>query len=51
MAKKRKPQTPKVGNRAMNQAFQEIRRSNAATPIPSGKAYNRKTKYGKKDWS
>lgn len=48
-SKNRRPQTPKSGNRAMAKAFQEIRRSNAAVPIPSGKSYQRKPKHG--GWS
>lgn len=47
MAKKknRRPQTPKVGNREMAKAFQELRRSSATSPVPSGKTYKRKPKY------
>ena len=45
-SKNRRPQTPKSGNRAMAQAFQEIRRSSAASPHKSGKAYSRKPKHG-----
>lgn len=42
MAKKnRRAQTPKVGNRDMAKAFQEIRRSNATVPIPSATKYKR----------
>lgn len=43
--KNRRAQTPKVGNRALAVAMQEKRRSNAAVPIPSGKAYKRKPKH------
>lgn len=47
-AKNRRPQTPKVGNRALAVAMQEKRRSSATTPVPSGKAYSRKPKH--KEW-
>jgi hypothetical protein len=45
MKKTRKPQTPKVGNRAMAQAFQELRRSSAASPHRNKAKYTRKTKH------
>ena len=45
----RRPQAPKVGNRALYDAMMEIRRSSATTPVPSGKSYKRKPKHGK--WS
>ncbi len=45
-SKNRRPQTPKSGNRDMARAFQEIRRSNATVPVPSGKQYTRKPKHG-----
>lgn len=44
----RRPQVSKGPNRAMMEAFQELRRSSATTPVPSGKAYSRKTKH--KEW-
>ena len=47
-AKNRRPQAPKVGNRALAVAMQEKRRSNATVPIPSGKTYKRKPKH--KEW-
>lgn len=37
---KSRPQMPK-GNREMMKAFQELRRSSATSPIPSGNRYNR----------
>jgi len=46
--KNRRAQSPKVGNRDMAKAFQEIRRSSATSPIPSGTAYKRKPKH--KEW-
>ena len=36
-------------NKAMMQAFQLLRRSNATTPIPSKKVYKRKVKHPKKE--
>lgn len=37
---------PKLnGNKEMMRAFQELRRSNATAPIPSGKVYKRKPKH------
>lgn len=47
MAKKsnRREQTPKNPDRDRAKMFQELRRSNATVPIPSGKAYTRKNKY------
>jgi hypothetical protein len=48
--KNRRPQTPKVGNPAMNKAFQELRRSNAAGPHRSATDYRRKPKHSKKGW-
>lgn len=51
MNKNKRPQAPKVGNRAMAMAFQEIRRSSAASPIPSGKTYKRPKAGAKgRDW-
>lgn len=51
MSKKaRRPQTPKVGNRAMAMAMQELRRSSAASPIASGTDYRRKPKHSKRGW-
>ena len=44
--KNRRPQTPKVGNREMAKAFQELRRSSATTPHKSAKDYRRKPKHG-----
>jgi hypothetical protein len=44
----RRAQTPKVGNRAYIDAMMEIRRSSAASPIPSGTAYKRRPKH--KEW-
>lgn len=42
MAKKKKSTTPALAaNRALMQAMQLIRRSNATSPIPSGKRYKR----------
>lgn len=46
--KNRRAQAPKVGNRAYIDGMMEIRRSSAASPIPSGKAYQRKPKH--KEW-
>lgn len=46
----RRPQTPKVGNRQMMEAFQDLRRSNAATPHRSGTDYRRKPKHANKGW-
>jgi hypothetical protein len=43
--KNRRPQTPKPRNEAFMRAMQEKRRSSATTPIPSGKAYQRKPKH------
>lgn len=43
----RRPQTPKVGNRAMAMAMQELRRSNAAGIHKSEKDYRRKPKHFK----
>lgn len=47
-AKNRRPQTPKSGNREMAKAFQELRRSSATSPVPSGKEYRRKPKH--REW-
>lgn len=47
--KNRRPQATKVGNRAMMQAMQEIRRSSSTTPVPSGTVYRRKPKHN--NWS
>lgn len=41
----RRPQAPKVRNEAYMRGMQEIRRSNAAQPIPSGKKYRRTVKH------
>ena len=40
----------KIGNKTMEKVkrIQELRRSNAATAIPSKKKYSRKTKYNNK---
>jgi len=38
-----------TGNRALAEAMQQLRRSNAATPIPSGKRYTRKIKHAKRE--
>lgn len=43
--KNRRVQTPKPRNIAYAKAMQELRRSSATSPIPSGKAYTRKSKY------
>lgn len=50
MKKNKRPQTPKVGNRAMNDAFQEIRRSNAAQPHKNKARYDRNLKHKGKGW-
>lgn len=41
----RRAQTPKSGNRAYIDGMMELRRSNAAQPVPSGTAYRRKPKH------
>jgi hypothetical protein len=47
--KNRRQQTPKLGgNKAIAVAMQELRRSSATTPVPSGKAYKRKPKH--REW-
>lgn len=43
--KNRRQQAPKSGNRAYIDGMMEIRRSNAAQPIPSGTEYRRKPKH------
>lgn len=49
--KNRRPQSPKMGgNRALALAMQEIRRSSATSPVPSGNTYKRKPKHAKKGW-
>lgn len=49
MKKQRKPQAQK--NTAYMRKMQEIRRSNATTPIPSGKSYKRPKAGGRnRDW-
>ena len=50
MSKNKKPQAPKVGNFAMNQAFQEIRRSSAAQPHANKARYKRTVKHKNKGW-
>lgn len=47
--KNRRPQTPKSGNRALAVAMQEIRRSSATTPVPSGTMYRRKPKHANRE--
>lgn len=47
--KNRRSQAPKLGgNREIAVAMQELRRSNATVPVPSGKAYKRKPKH--REW-
>jgi hypothetical protein len=46
--KNRRAQAPKVGNRQMMEGFQELRRGSRTSPVPSGKAYQRKPKH--KEW-
>lgn len=41
MKKNRRAQTPKVGNKEMAKAFQELRRSNATVPPLPGNRYKR----------
>lgn len=43
--KNRRPQAPKPRNLALAKAMQELRRSSATSPVPSGKAYSRKSKH------
>lgn len=43
--KTRRQQTPKSGNRAMMQAFQEIRRSSASEPHRNRAKYSRNVKH------
>lgn len=46
--KNRREQSPKGSNRDLAVAMQELRRSNATVPIPSGTVYKRKPKH--KEW-
>lgn len=41
----RRPQTPKSGNRAMMEGFQELRKGSRTSPVPSGNVYRRKPKH------
>lgn len=50
MKKNKRPQAPKVGNRDMALAFQEIRRSSAAQPHRAKTDYRRKPKHVNKGW-
>jgi hypothetical protein len=43
--KNRRPQAPKPRNVEYAKAMQELRRSSATSPIPSGKTYRRKPKH------
>jgi hypothetical protein len=45
MAKNKRPQRAKVGNRELAVAMQELRRSSAASPHANKKWYTRKEKY------
>lgn len=47
--KNRRPQATKVGNRAMMEGMQELRRGSRTTPVPSGTVYRRKPKHN--NWS
>jgi hypothetical protein len=46
--KNRREQTPK--GRAYARSMQELRRSSATTPVPSGTDYRRKPKHVKEGW-
>lgn len=46
MKNNKKPQTPKVRNKPLNEAMIELRRSNAASPHTNKAKYSRKSKYG-----
>lgn len=48
--KRKRPQTPKVGNLQMAKDFQELRRSNAAVPHANKARYNRNVKHKNKGW-
>jgi len=48
--KNRRAQAPKVGNRDMAKAMQELRRSSAAERHKSVKDYRRKPKHVNKGW-
>lgn len=49
MKKNKRPQAPKMGgNKELARAMQELRRSSATSPVPSGKSYKRKPKH--KEW-
>lgn len=50
MSKNKRPQSPKNRNEAYMRGMQEIRRSNAATAIPSGKKYSRNVKHRSKQY-
>lgn len=46
----RRPQSPKARTPQAVQRTQDLRRSNAATPIPSGKVYNRHDRSWRNEW-
>lgn len=48
--KRKRVQTPKVGNLEMAKAFQELRRSSAAEPHRNKARYNRNVKHKNKGW-